>query len=728
MKHCIVTMEIAGPTKNGGIGTHCYYLAKFLRKTMGHEVTVLLGCPPLKEHSSSYWKVHFRKELDIEFEQISDYPPFSDLPGPHNLHYGHDWSLNLYGRLKDCSYDICHFQDNNGNGFVSALAKNAGLHFDNTLFTCTLHSPDQWIRQANRQYSHAGGRDLHMDFMERQAAEKCDYIVAPVNYMLGYVSGLGWDINKKARVIPYLIDGIKKAPQKDFNGKHLIFFGRLETRKGLEIFVDALVDLGRAKEFRRKNLRVTFLGKPNFAYGRDAMRYLSEHQIKAPSNHRWEFQTDLDHFQALSYLRNHSDALVVIPSPIDNSPYTVIECLEMGLNVIAADTGGIPELFGGTERLFRPTFEGLRNKLEAVFSEKLPELPSCRYSRESAEKGWTQFIEVLEKELTLRKKDPARAKAPPKPKTCVILTQSKANGNLVKALDSLQKQTNKNFSLVVAVDDMSESKFNSLKNSYAKESWSFERHPNEVNGAVQAGRIHNIGLSQSTSDYLIFMGGDCLAEPDMVDTLEKSIACMQFDVATCYYRVFTENRKSKEVFWKGRYFYGASQEIGLLSNCYGENVFIIRRETFQSLGGFTADPENITPEWEFFIRFSLQQHKLGVIPKFLFRKRILPHSGGTANPYSYYYSHKKSIEPMINGLSDWEKNIASNLLGVDHFVEVLNTRLYNLKKDQSIVNPESYFDRELNKLQNNYYHFPKFSLLYRNYRDKITKFFDKNEE
>ena len=179
-------MEIAGPTKNGGIGTHCYYLAKFLRKTLGHDVTVLLGSPPLKDKDSCFWKSYFREKIDIEFEHVNDYQAFSDLPGPGNFHYAHEWSLNLYARLKDCSYDICHFQDNNANAFVSSMAKKAGLHFRNTLFTCTLHSPDQWIRRANRQYSHAGGKDMHMDFMERQGAEMCDYIVAPVNYMLEY--------------------------------------------------------------------------------------------------------------------------------------------------------------------------------------------------------------------------------------------------------------------------------------------------------------------------------------------------------------------------------------------------------------------------------------------------------------------------------------------------------------------------------------------------------------
>ena len=39
---------------------------------------------------------------------------------------------------------------------------------------------------------------------------------------------------------------------------------------------------------------------------------------------------------ALKYLGTHNDALVVCPSLIDNSPYAIIESLQLGLNIIAA--------------------------------------------------------------------------------------------------------------------------------------------------------------------------------------------------------------------------------------------------------------------------------------------------------------------------------------------------------------------------------------------------------
>ncbi len=708
MKHCIVTIEIAGPTKTGGIGTHCYYLAKFLRKSLGHEVTVLLGTP-LKEKDSAHWQSFFKEKIDVNFEFLDDYPRFSKQYSMTNIHYAMTWSLNICARLKDCSYDVCHFQENNANAFVPTAAKLAGLHFKDTLFTTTLHSPDRWIREANRVYSHTGSWDLAMDFMEKQAAEKCDYVVAPVHYMLDYVSELGWKVREKARVIPYLIDGIEKAPKRQLNKNHIIFFGRLETRKGLEIFVNALKSLP-----SRENgpLKVTFMGKPGTAGGRDSLDYLNQHKGNSTSQ-AWEFKTDLDHFQATSYLQDHSAALVVIASPVDNSPFTVIECLEMELNVIAAASGGIPELMGGPERLFPPSAAGLRCKLDDIYKHGLSDFSPHRYSKEKAEKGWSDYVEFLENESRSLNRGPRSGAVSSRKKTSVILTPGLDNGMLEETLDSLAKQISADFDLfILSKGDMSK-----LEEKYSHQSWNFI-------GENSAGR--NFGLSLKESDYLIFIEDNCLAEPDMVETLQNSIGNLEADAAACYYRSFFRWRKSPDDFAQSRYFYGNSRELGLIANCFSESVFIIKREVFQSLGGFTKDAENISPEWEFFIRLSLENYKFEIVPKFLFQKRVSPQNRVPSD--SAYKTHMNSVEPMLKGLGYWENSVAHTFLGMDRHNKILNAKLNLQRKGQPIPEMEYFMTiRELEKLQNNYYHLLRFPLLFRKYQRKLANFlFNKN--
>ena len=709
-------MEIAGPTKTGGIGTHCYYLAKFLRQSLGHEVTVLLGTP-LKEKDSAHWQSYFKEKIDVDFEPLDDYPLFSKQYSMTNIHYAMTWSLNICARLKDCSYDVCHFQENNANAFVPTAAKLAGLHFRDTLFTTTLHSPDRWIREANRVYSHTGSWDLAMDFMEKLAAEKCDYVVAPVHYMLDYVSELGWKVGEKARVIPYLIDGIEKAPKRRLNKNHIIFFGRLETRKGLEIFVNALENLP-----PRENgpLKVTFMGKPGTADGKDSLDYLKQHKGKSP-NQAWEFKTDLDHFQATAYLQDHSDALVVIASPVDNSPFTVIECLEMELNVIAAASGGIPELMGGPERLFPPTANGLRCRLDEIYQHGLSDFSPHRYSKEKAEKGWSRYVEYLENESRSLKRGPRFAAVSSRKKSSVILTPGLDNGRLEETLDTLAKQTTTDFDLFI----FSNSDTTILEKKYSRQSWNFIGK-NSEKGSLSADTItngveRNFGLSLNESDYLIFIEDNCLAEPDMVETLENSIENLEADAAACYYRSFFRWRKSPDDFAQSRYFYGNSRELGLIANCFAESVFIIKREVFQSLGGFTQDAENINPEWEFFIRLSLRNYKFEIVPKFLFNKRIAPQNKVSSD--SAYHTHMNSVEPILKNLGTWEKSVANTFLGMDRHNKILNAKLNLQSKGQPIPDP-AYFmsNREFEKLQNNYYHLLRFPLLYRKYKRKLANF------
>src|SRR5262249_31650262 len=119
----------------------------------------------------------------------------------------------------------------------------------------------------------------------------------------------------------------------------LVFFGRLETRKGIELFCDALDRV--AKTPVPQNLKVTFLGKPATVSGRDSQAYIRERAQKWP----WQISIigDLDQPGAMRYLKQPG-RLAVIPSLLENSPYTVLECLGSGIPFLASRVGGIPEL------------------------------------------------------------------------------------------------------------------------------------------------------------------------------------------------------------------------------------------------------------------------------------------------------------------------------------------------------------------------------------------------
>src|SRR3974390_1750961 len=66
---CIISSEVVGPFKNGGIGTHCYYLAQFLSRELHWDIPFLYT-GPIETHDEAYWEQWFRRELDIRFVQL----------------------------------------------------------------------------------------------------------------------------------------------------------------------------------------------------------------------------------------------------------------------------------------------------------------------------------------------------------------------------------------------------------------------------------------------------------------------------------------------------------------------------------------------------------------------------------------------------------------------------------------------------------------------------------
>src|SRR5262249_47319134 len=121
----------------------------------------------------------------------------------------------------------------------------------------------------------------------------------------------------------------------------IVFFGRLERRKGLGLFattVQKLVaDLG-------PKFTVTLLGKPGEGVNQ---RYLDT--LFEGMGCKVRYRTNYGNLEAVNYLKTRA-CIAVVPSIIDNSPYTVYECLDAGIPLLSAAVGGIPELVHPDDR------------------------------------------------------------------------------------------------------------------------------------------------------------------------------------------------------------------------------------------------------------------------------------------------------------------------------------------------------------------------------------------
>lgn len=353
MKSCIVTAEAIGPFNNGGIGTHCTNLAKFLAREMGREVT-LLYVGEIEVEDVKFWKKAYRERYGVVFEWIdpaeSKTAAFSTV-GTRVLDDLLSQAVMEY--LTANPFGIVYFQDLFGLGYRSIQAKRTGVGFSESLLTCTMHSSTNWVGKVMKMPHRYGISQMLTMAMERYCAKHCDVVISPSRYMLDWTEREVGELPERQQVVPYLIDeGIVPVETKKAAGK-LIFFGRLEQRKGLMLFLDTLRLLkGRyERKGEEMNLEVHLLGKQGYTFEGGSLVSIARFREAFRGKVAFKVVDDLGHDEAIAYLREHNDAVVVCPSVEDNLPNAIIEALVLGVNLVSCKTGGIPELFADEERL-----------------------------------------------------------------------------------------------------------------------------------------------------------------------------------------------------------------------------------------------------------------------------------------------------------------------------------------------------------------------------------------
>lgn len=603
--HCIVTPDFIGPIKNGGIGTACYELARYLSTECGAEITVLFTSI-VAVGSSEEWTAHFRKEYGWRFLTLDDLKPLPAIPH-HNCRWFLARSLQIHYWLRDQSFTHIHFQDWHANGFVAVQAKKVGVAYEETVLTCTVHSPQEWSEEGNLMSPQGGIESLLQRHCEKYASSNADVSIFPSRHMFDYVQAKGWDVGKPV-VVPYLFPRRQaESAQKPSKVTELCFFGRLETRKGLEVFVAALERLS-AKRGPSFLPDITFVGKHGTVKSGSSIQFLERFKKRIPI--KVQILSNFDAYQAQAYIKADPGRVAVVPSLLDNLPYVVIECLQNKIPIVASRIGGIPELIGSEEHLFEPTEKGLSDCLEQIIDNGCPPAVN-KYNVADAETFWTEMASskpvVKQTSLSVN------------PSQITICVAYYNYGTyLPDLLDSLEKQTVSGFGVVVvndgSTDEYSNKVFAEMASKYAnKSNWKFVT---QSNGGIGAAR--NNAASLADTDYIIFMDADNLAKPQMVERMGVAMEASNADCLACYLEGFEENSDSGDFDVIYRYIpTGNCPEAGCLENIFGDANCIIRRDAFEQIGKFSLDRDSSFEDWEFLAKMSLNGKRLDVIPEFL---------------------------------------------------------------------------------------------------------------
>lgn len=400
---CIVTGEIAGPDFNGGIGTANRGMALALQNA-GFTVDVLYT--RVQEGQPFCFRGRFEEQV-AAFRALGINLMCIDHKGMWD-----DWlgkSLRVLEALQAKQYDIAFFDDTHGTAYYSALARRTGNPaLAQTRIVLVTHSATQWICDLN-QAPVTTLADVRLLEIERRSIELADYVVSPSAYILKKYQSYGWTLPRNTIVRPNILPfSAERAvpPSRTAEVGEIVFFGRLERRKGLWLFCEALDRL----KYELAGRKVTFLGKFTHEDGESTGYGLLRRSAEWPFAPTLLYNYDRD--QALAYLKGES-RLAVMPSREDNSPCVILECLIEGIPFIASSGSGGQELIREQDHkhcLFEPTAEGLTAKLRSVLHKGIVTAQPSFSPRENARQTISWVSDLVDEVRAASETAPRKAR------------------------------------------------------------------------------------------------------------------------------------------------------------------------------------------------------------------------------------------------------------------------------------------------------------------------------
>jgi glycosyltransferase involved in cell wall biosynthesis len=666
-KICIVSEECNGVARGGGIGACVRGLCE-LWSAAGIEVDLLITDFGADRGRLAGQNLSFVNRLFFLHEIVADDAKiFAPVDAPSKAYC-------VYRFLRSRDYAEVHFNDWLGSGFYTAMARRQGL-FDATVVT-HVHGSSEWVRAYNLNPPEL--ENLETEAIERSQIENSDLVISPSQYLLGWYAERGVKLPRAIQrhwVLPQWLDPASPVAEAPLATRavapgsvnQIIYFGRHERRKGFELFVDAIARLPDDVQ-----PDITFVGR----FDRIAREFTGSLALRKLRDHggRLRFHHDLDQVAATTLLRRSPGALCVMPSLIENSPCVIGECLTFGIPFLTTDVGGTAELIDPASRahcLVKPAAADLAAAITRVARDGMPPIVSTLSPRS---------IFATWKEPTS-----SRAVAEPlpgrEPLVTVCFTHYERPRLLRRAYEAILAQTYANIEIVI-VDDGSRSEG---AHAYLDEiEASAQRFPVTIARAENnyLGAARNAAARHARGEYLLFHDDDNFAEPNEVATFVKAALNFDADVLTAQCHVFHDGEYDQDGPVRRIEFYpiGIGGVFSFFRNRFGDANALVRRTTFEAIGGFTEERGVGWEDWEFFLKAHLKNYRMGIVPEPLFNYRA-SETGmlGTGNPLLNFERLYKAIDVI-------RPAVGSELLRYTnrvHFAnETLNRTLFILSREK----------------------------------------------
>jgi len=639
----------------GGVATFVTHLARLLRDA-GNEVTLILTRQetfPVRVDAP--WRARY-SEWGIELIELhSKERDAGD--------WCEAWPAALSEQLAPylLKFDIAYFQDWANVAFHAARMKRLGRIFDDRghsrqmpVLVTVLHGPSGWIRVGNQQYPEVPS-GAQVEYIERYAARYSDRVVAPSRYLLDWARTNGWRFEQEPEVagLPCLPPAPRGGVPALKSTQRIIFFGRLETRKGVRLFLAAILALWRTDRDALSSVReIVFLGEEQ-----EAGMLTSIRSGLAETGREIIHLPHLDSLQAGSYLAEQAgDSLVIIASPVENFPYAVIETSMIpGINLLCSNGGGIPEIFAGGNRdhLFEPYPMGLAKKMAERLRDPSLAKTLVPYAADVANQRW---LSLHRRALLTPRRQPSSSQTTPQTTVDVCIPYFDKAAGLRQLLESLERQTTSSFG-VIAVNDGSSSEaaeaFHTMGDLNRERGWTFV---SQENAFVDAARNHAASLS--SAEYLLFVDADDMLAPNTIEAMLQAISFSGDDCLVAGGLLFEGEDSPCEPMSgrlqapvQARYMPLGPDLLNALLDpiVLGASMILVRRSAFEAIDGYRTVRGAAHEDWELQIRLVQAGFRVDVLPEYLlyFRKS----SAGLSLTSDAYEAKRRLLDTYEDALS-----------------------------------------------------------------------------
>jgi glycosyltransferase involved in cell wall biosynthesis len=602
MQICFAVVEILGAHRNGGIGTATSHLAVLLADA-GHDVTLLYCGDDALEMGSLWHGIYRRLNIKVVHLRTWEHPL-----EPSVLRH----PVAIFEYLRGASFDVVFFQESLGLGQACVLAKRAGIAFARCHLSVIAHGNTEWVMDTGGKVPEWRDQLLWIE-AERQSVEFADSLISPSAYLVDWMRQHDWKLPAQTFVIQNYLGGLHIAgverPIARRGGplqRHLIFFGRLEPRKGIYQFLEAL----REPALKGERFELSFLGREAGVSQEQIMAWLGEHRPDLQPLAR--FCKDKDVHQALNYLKA-SGGIAVLPSLADNSPCAIWECIEHAIPFVASNTGGIPELVADDVRdeiLVVPEPGPLAARLRSMLD--VAGWPEVRPKQDhvSVGRAWLEFLDSISLDSISRGSPAASTSITPARRNdgriAVLLLDRGDEATLRARLGELCLQTCGNFDTIIV-----SGKPRALGGLICKQlevtctvpessSWS---------AAILA------GAQAATAELLVVADPASVLSSQCIEALRLALTAFPEAVVTGQLVRSPSQARTPRVFFARELprqgFLGGPLCLGVFENCFGGLPFGIRRDVLLA----TLSPDSrVADIWPLLTTCTLAGHRVLSLP------------------------------------------------------------------------------------------------------------------